>query len=201
MNSDLRCPNPACRAAYSPGALYCPSCGQTLAPPPPPGSPPPAIGPGARPGGLTALAVINFVLAALGCVGALGAVAVSALFSSSLMDNPDVQAQIKPEDQEQIAHAKEVFSHPLYPVHAGVEGVNAILLVIAGVGYLRMKRVTGRIVGNVYAVLAIANEAFGITLIPASVGAGMGLALLPGFLYPLLTLFFINVTFRNELVN
>ena len=78
---------------------------------------------------------------------------------------------------------------------AGV--LRMVLLLASGVGYLGQKRFAGRTLGNVYAVLAVADTVIGLTVVKS----GFGITTVIGLIYPLLTLALLNTTFKDDLVN
>jgi len=141
---------------------------------------------GKRPGGLTALAVLNFVFAGLGLLALL---ALFALVGAA---------------QHAITLAKESGAEVHDTVSAGtiyiaiVFGlVRMVTMLIAGIGYLGQKKFLGRTMGNVYAILALADTAIGLALIHS----GFGIGTIIGLVYPVLTLALINGTFKDDLVN
>ena len=56
----------------------------------------------------------------------------------------------------------------------------------------------GRTMGNLYAVVSIILGIVGIVSVDEDLGGGFGLASLIGFIYPVLTLFLMNVTFKED---
>jgi len=136
---------------------------------------------GRRPGGLTALAVLNFVFAGLGLLALL---AVFALLSAADTSLSKAGAEV------------HISSGVIYGlILLGI--LREIIMIVAGVGYLGQKRFLGRTLGNVYGLLAIADTAIGIGL--AHTGVGVGAII--GLIYPILTLILINTTFKDDLVN
>lgn len=137
---------------------------------------------GRRPGGLTALAVINFIFGGFAVI-LFGLVLLGGAFLSAAdSSDPDVQK------------AKELAG--FIWLFAAYYGTIAFLLIASGVGYLQMKRVLGRVLGNVYALLAIAYVA-----VILAVGQPFGIGTIIGLIYPVLTLALLNTTFREDFVN
>jgi hypothetical protein len=137
---------------------------------------------GTRPGGLTALAVLNFVFGGLGAFGLI--VIFSFISSVDQASGGQVVA--------------ESTNHPgaaLAWTNLLLATATVILLIVSGVGYLGQKRVMGRTMGNLYGVCSLASSAIGI------MAAGFGFATIIGFVYPVLTLLLINGTFKDDLVN
>ncbi|MEO8700400.1 MAG: hypothetical protein ABI867_10165 [Kofleriaceae bacterium] len=137
---------------------------------------------GKRPGGLTALAVLNFVFAGLGLLGLLAVLA--------LLTAADVASGGKLEGGGGVSKGIIYVALILGVVRMGI-------LLAAGVGYLKMKRFLGRTLGNVYAILAIADTVIALALLKQ----GFGIGVIIGLIYPVLTLILLNTTFKDDLVN
>lgn len=137
-----------------------------------------------RPGGLTALAVVNFVLGGLGAVSFLALVAF-ALIAPHLPKGDPGLAQA----QEQLQGGRAWFM-------AFDSAIEAFLLIASGIGYLGMKRRLGRYYGNAYALIALA---FAVSFMFA--GFPFGLGTIAGMIYPAITLALLNTTFREDLVH
>ncbi len=135
---------------------------------------------GKRPGGLTALAVLNFVF------GGLGALALLALWA--LISAAD---QV---DTNEVARASG--GTGLLYVSLLMSTVSVGLLIASGVGYLGQKRMLGRTLGTVYGVLALVSTGVGL-----AAGVEFGIGTLIGLVYPVLTLILLNTTFKDDLVN
>jgi hypothetical protein len=133
---------------------------------------------GNRPGGLTALAVLNFVF---GGFGVLGVLAMAALFG---FFNELSEGEI----------AKEVGGEGILLFI--LTGISAALLIVSGIGYLGQKRVLGRMMGSFYGIASIANN--GLSL---AVGEEFNFGTIVGLVYPVLTLILVNTTFKDDLVN
>jgi len=136
---------------------------------------------GKRPGGLTALAVLNFVFGGLGVLGLLAAFAAVAMVSkmaSSMGATGGSGAGV------------------LYAsIALGL--VSVLLLIVSGIGYIGQKRMLGRTLGTVYGVISLANTVIGIALLHS----GFGFSTIIGLVYPLLTLYLVNVVYKDNLVN
>jgi hypothetical protein len=134
---------------------------------------------GQRPGGLTALAVINFVF---GGYELLGAASLSAA-----MAVPDIRSALNEEMGGMLTDAWLL----LLIVASLVDGA---LLITSGVGYMKQKRVLGRWMGNAYVLCSLAASTALISTI------GMRIDALIGVVYPLLTVILINGMFKDDLV-
>jgi hypothetical protein len=152
---------------------------------------------GNRPGGLTALAVINFIFGGLGCLSALGLIVLIPLLGRISQTSGD----IPPEQMAQFEALQEVGAGTF--ITLGVLSViSAALLIIAGVGYLKLKKVLGRTVGNAYGILGIVSTLATMLWLPEALGGGtFGIGTIIGLIYPLLTLVLINTAFKDDLVN
>ena len=146
---------------------------------------------GKRPGGLTALAVLNFVF---GGLGVLAVVAYAALFA--IVGGGDVG----PEQREVAKSLEEAGGMGVLGVTFALSLISTVLLIASGVGYLKLRRVLGRIVGNAYAVTSIVSTIVGAALMPVDAGGGFGLMSIIGLIYPVLTLILLNTTFKDDLV-
>lgn len=151
-----------------------------------------------RPGGLTALAVFNFVFGALGVLGALGLLVFIPLLGQM---SADATAQLTPEQLEQINALKEMGTG-LFMTVAALNLVSALLLVLSGIGYLKLKKFLGRTLGNVYGILGILSTLGSMLWLPTALGGGsFSIGTIIGLLYPVLTLVLINVAFKEDFVN
>jgi hypothetical protein len=130
---------------------------------------------GTRPGGLTALAIINFIFGSFGLIGAM-----LNLAQSGDPENPAVVA---------------LGGRDALLIHAVVGGLVSILLIVIGIGFIGQKRVMGRVLGNVYGILALVSSAVTVA------SMGFNFIILIGLVYPLLMLLLINGTFKDDLVN
>ena len=155
----------------------------------PPAVPPP-LPKTQRPGGLTALAVLNFVF---GIVGAIANVA-TAVFGKIVLDHiADSNARLSEQQVQAIRRARHVLQYVWLTLPLAL--VVSVLLIVSAVGYLQMKKM-GRTVGTAYAILALLNVVLTLTL----VGTGFSLSMLIGLVYPVLTLILLNTTYKNVLV-
>jgi hypothetical protein len=131
---------------------------------------------------LTALAVLNFVFAGLGLLGLLAVLA--------LLTAADVASHGELSGGGGVSKGVIYVALILGVVRMGI-------LLTAGIGYIKMKRFLGRTLGNVYAILAIADTVIGLALLHS----GFGIGAIIGLIYPVLTLVLINTTFKDDLVN
>src|SRR5438105_1003452 len=104
---------------------------------------------GPRPGGLTALAVLNFVFGAFGLIGSLLVLGGAATLSKLAGGGAGI-----------------IYLAGLLSL------VGAALLIVSGIGYLGQKKVLGRMIGNVYGGVAILGSVVSLAMIPNSFGIG-----------------------------
>lgn len=134
-----------------------------------------------RPGGLTALAVFNFII---GGWNAIRLLLVMVALGTTLPHRGDA-----PMPPHSLLYAQLFY----------LLG-DAALLIASGVGYLKLKRVLGRWIGTADALWSIAF--FGVALsITRSAGFPFSLSSLTMLVYPGVTLVLLNVVFRENLVN
>ncbi|MHC4550496.1 MAG: hypothetical protein ACYTEZ_17150 [Planctomycetota bacterium] len=178
---------------------------------------------GKRPGGLTALAVINFVFGGYDCLQVFGAIAMAVILTIVAAEEENggpeesaaAESTAEPEADEPEADEPEADDDPrkvmarewrkygLEPktlfIKAGLYLALAFLLLTSGVGYLKQRKLWGRTMGNLYAVASLGTTAFEATEIPEDVG-GFGILLLVFAVYPVLTLILLNTTFKEDFV-
>jgi hypothetical protein len=133
-----------------------------------------------RPGGLTALAVLNFVFGGIGAIASLigyGAIAVTRELIEKAAANG-----LKYEGQ----------GLTMVKVAVALTALGAVLLIVSGVGYLKQSRFSGKTLGNVYGLVSI-----GGTVLTAATGGGIGVIGVVLLVYPLLTLILLNTSFKN----
>ena len=147
---------------------------------------------GKRPGGLTALAVINFILFCLGMIGVLGMLATYlGMISTDHLT----------EEQKAPIEAIQNMSLSLFVFILGLSLVSNVLLILSGIGYLKQKKIMGRAFGSAYAVLSIASSIVSGTQISQEAGGGFTIGTLVGLIYPIVTLVLLNTTFKEDFTN
>lgn len=137
---------------------------------------------GKRPGGLTALAVLNFVFGGLGAIGLLALFAL--LGAAETASGGEVSSAIS-----------DAPGSGMVMVNLLLGIATVVLMITSGIGYLGQKRFLGRTLGNAYAVCSLASTAIGISV------SGFTIMTIVGLIYPVLTLALINTTFKDDLVN
>jgi|ERR1043166_6978600 hypothetical protein len=147
-----------------------------------------------RPGGLTALAWINFILAGYLLMSATGVI-------MTMVFRPKIELAASRAAAEAAEEADEdpVVTQELPPDHVLVlfvclMAVCAVLYVVAAVGYLKLKFILGRVLGTVTALFAVGTALAEIVLSPRGIQVGHYL----GLMYPALTLLLLHVTFRHD---
>ena len=147
-----------------------------------------------RPGGLTALAVLNFVFAGFGVMGLLGMIALFAFLGKIPTDNMDENARTQIE-------AMQDMGAPFFILIFALSAVSSVLLLISGIGYLKQKKIMGRVLGSAYGLLTIISCLLTGLLFDPKLGGGFNIGTIIGLIYPLLTLILLNTTFKDDLVN
>src|ERR1044072_4945853 len=104
-----------------------------------------------RPGGLTALAVFNFIFGGLGLIGALGLAALLPMLAQG--GAPGLS-----EEQRAQLEALTSLGNAPFLLAVASSAIGGLLLIVAGIGYLQQKRVLGKVLGNVYALFAIVTS-------------------------------------------
>lgn len=153
---------------------------------------------GKRPGGLTALAVFNFVFGGFGLLGTLGLLALMAFIGAAAESGENQEAV---EAQREMARAWEQLGIGLFYFVIALGVVSSILLIASGVGYLKQKRFLGRTLGNVYAGLAILSSVVMGFMVSNEAGGGFNIGTIIGLTYPVLTLVLLNTTFKEDFVH
>ena len=148
---------------------------------------------GSRPGGLTALAVINFVFGAFDLLGSFGAMMILFVADGSMPGQDD---EAKRKSVEMI----EKMGRDYWVLQIAGCLVLAALLIASGVGYLRQSGFWGRTLGNVYSVISIAVSGGSVYLLRDRIEGAFTLGLLIALIYPVLTLILINSTFKEDFV-
>jgi hypothetical protein len=170
---------------------------------------------GKRPGGLTALAVFNFIGAGVDCLGLLSVLAMivfggelAKLAEEGFRKQAEARAEeegrdpagaeITEEEKKAVAILRSYEKGAHVVAQAAGLAVCAALLLAAGVGYLRQRR-WGRILGNLYVLASAAASIHVMQSVPQEYGGGFKFVALLSFVYPALTLYLLNLTFREDL--
>src|SRR4030042_4835729 len=147
-----------------------------------------------RPGGLTALALINFVFSGWGLIGLLGMVALFAFIGMIPTDNMD-------ETQRSQIEAFQNMGIPTFIFIFALSLLSSVLLLLSGIGYIKQKKVLGRYVGSAYGIIAIVSGIVSPLMYPTEMGGGFQIMTIVGLIYPVLTLILLNTTFKDDLIN
>lgn len=149
---------------------------------------------GKRPGGLTALAVINFIFAGLGVLSTLGMMALIAIFSA--VDIPDEAMQEMKTAFDEAGIGMGFF---VFVIITSI--VVIILEILSGIGYIKQKKFLGRGVGNIFAITSIGSSMLMVVMFPEAAGGGFNIGTIVGLIYPVLTLVLLNTTFKEDFIN
>jgi hypothetical protein len=79
--------------------------------------------------------------------------------------------------------------------------VTSVLQLLSGIGYLKQKKVMGRMIGNIYAIISIINSIVSGIMFAPEIGGGFNIMTIVGLIYPVLTLILLNTTFKDDLTN
>ena len=157
---------------------------------------------GMRPGGLTALAVMNFAFAAFMALRSLNWLTMILILADAFpipMGGGD--SEQSREMARQMELVREWFNEaggiPLVIALAGLCFVQAALLITSGIGYLKQKKLLGHVLGNVYVATAVLYVALVVGCVPKELG-GFNLMTMIALIYPVLTLVVLNTTFRRD---
>jgi tryptophan-rich sensory protein len=145
-----------------------------------------------RPGGLTALAVINFVFSGWGFIGLLGLAAFFAFIGKIPTDDMN-------EAQKAQFEAFQNMGLPVFIFIFALSIISSVLLLLSGIGYLKLKKFLGRMIGNTYAVIAIVSSIISGIMFAPELGGGFNIGTIIGLIYPIVTLVLLNTTFKNDL--
>jgi len=148
-----------------------------------------------RPGGLTALAVFNFIFSGANLLGLLGWVVIFFIIIGVI---PTEQMN---EIQKTQMEAFKDLGIPIFIFILALSIISGILLLVSGIGYLKQKKIMGRMLGNIYAVLNIISSIISGILFDPEIGGGFNIMTIVGLIYPVLTLILINTTFKDDLTN
>jgi len=132
-----------------------------------------------RPGGLTALAVFNFIFGAFAVIGSLALIAV--ITAANVVEK---------EGTVEIGSLGLVYLTTILMV------LSAGLLIASGVGYIKQKLFLGRKLGNAYACLSVIGTVIGLINC-----GGVSIGTIIGLIYPVLTLLLLNGSFKDDLGN
>lgn len=146
---------------------------------------------GKRPGGLTALAVLNFVFGGILAIVVLLAF-VGLLFGQAIMNA--ASSELADTEAAAVADVAQIAIGVLWLV-AIVNALIAGLLIASGVGYIKQTK-TGRNLGNAYAIIALVGVAISLTMAEG----GFDATIIFSIAYPVVTLVLINGMFKDNLV-
>ncbi len=149
---------------------------------------------GRRPGGLTALAVINFVFFGSSILSLVGLAVFFTFIGMAPTDKMDAA-------QKTQIEAMQNMGAPTLVLIFALTTISGVLLLLSGIGYLKQKKVMGRMLGNVYGVLSIIGGVVSGLMFKVELGGGFNIGTIIGLVYPILTLILINTTFKDDLTN
>ena len=145
-----------------------------------------------RPGVLTALAVINFIIAFLYVVSSGLAILTIAFIENVPLGNLGEAEAARLEALGQLSTGASLFVF-------GPAIIGAILLLLAGIGYLKQKKVLGWAMGNAYAAVMILSTILSPIILPPALKGGT-VSVIVSLAYPIITLILINFVYKKNLV-
>ncbi len=145
---------------------------------------------------MTLLALCNFIFAALFGIGLVA-------YLGRMRFVPLVEAHSPALSPTELKQGEAILSLGITPYYAlGVAMVIlTVLLIVSGIGYLYLKTFEGRVLGNVTMLVAIASALAVTFWVPKVLDGGINGFSSINFTYPLLTLFLLNRTFKDQFVN
>ena len=147
-----------------------------------------------RPGGLTALAVINFIFSGWNLIGLIGLAAFFAFIGKIQTDDMN-------EAQRTQFETFQNLGLPMFIFIFALSIIISVLLLLSGIGYLKQKKFLGWGLGNAYAIVTIVNSIASGFMFPSEMGGGFNIGTIIGLIYPILTLILLNTTFKEDLTN
>jgi hypothetical protein len=108
--------------------------------------------------------------------------------------------KMEPAQKEQI-EAMQNMGTPMFVFIFILTALSGTLLLLSGIGYLKQKKVMGRMLGNIYGVLSIFGGIVSGLMFRTELGGGFNIGTIIGLIYPILTLILINTTFKDDLTN
>jgi hypothetical protein len=152
--------------------------------------------PARRPPVVTLLALCNFIFAALFGIGLVA-------YLGRMRFVPLVEAHSPSLSATELKQGEAILSLGITPYYAlgVVMVILTVLLIVSGIGYLYLKRFEGRVLGNVTTLVSIASALAVTFWVPKVLDGGINGFSSINFTYPLLTLFLLNRTFKDQFVN
>ena len=131
-----------------------------------------------RPGGLTALSVINFVIFGLSILGLIGSIATYA----GLFPTPPNMT----EEQKSTIEAFQNMGISKFTFIITLGFITNALLLVSGIGYLKLKKIMGRYFGNAYGIISIVSGVLSGFIYTSEMGRGFNIGTIIGLIYPVL---------------
>ena len=147
-----------------------------------------------RPGGLTALAILNLIFGAMGTLASLVGLATTT-FIDKIADKTVDENGEKIADLEKLAEELGGMKEYLY-IALIISIIAGIVMFIAGIGYLGQKKFLGRTLGLVYGALSIFGTGLGLAF-----GQSFGISAMISIIYPLLTIVLLLTVFKDDFIN
>lgn len=142
-----------------------------------------------RPGGLTALAVLHFVFGGKRIADTIGFVAMR-----------NLRDQMDDKRQRELADALAAVDATAFTTLSVLAVLTGLTMIAAGIGCLKVRARQGRGLGTTAALATIGVTIAYAMLLRGTQAGDFTLLTIVQLLFPLLTLFLLNVTFKDEFV-
>lgn len=146
------------------------------------------------PAGLKVLGIVNFGFGAMALLGGVFGMLALPFWDSMMGWNQEQYEQPGiPEWARSINNwSTGLLTKKTLMMGSIVSLITAPLLFLSGRGYFKQRKVQGRWLGNLYAIIAIGGFALGL------IYWNLGLMNAVELVYPMLTLILLNVVFKND---
>ena len=145
---------------------------------------------------MTLLALCNFIFAGMFGIGLVA-------YFGRMRLLPLIEAHSTSLSATEVKQGEAILSLGVTPYYAlgVVMLILTVLLIVSGIGYLYLKKFEGRVLGNAAMLVGIASALVVTFWVPKVLDGGFNGFSAINFTFPLLTLFLLNRTFRDQLVN
>ncbi len=145
---------------------------------------------------MTLLALCNFIFAAMFGIGLVA-------YFGRMRVLPLIEAHSPTLSATQLQQGEAILGLGVTPYYGlgVVMLVLTVLLIVSGIGYLYLKTFEGRVLGNVAMLVSIVAALVVTFWVPKVLDGGLNGFSVINFTYPLLTLFLLNRTFKDQFVN
>jgi hypothetical protein len=152
--------------------------------------------PARRPPVVTLLALCNFILAGMFGIGLVA-------YFGRMRLLPLIEANASSLSATELRQGEAILSLGVTPYYGLgiVMMILTVLLIVSGIGYLYLKKFEGRVLGNVAMLVSIVSALAVTFWVPKVLDGGINGFSSINLTFPLLTLFLLNRTYKDQLVN